>query len=702
MGKTIKWNYNKNPHQKEFHNDILTRKLHLSGGYGCMREDTLINTINGLVEFGSINKPTYYLSHHPEHGLVYSLGTAAYPKQKDDLYRVVHTHGEFVASLSHVLFCADYKYRPLGELSVGASLLSVSSDHAQTNLALCPSMFLEDDHHCLQTAANYQGDYSSYCHQYDQPLHPSQGNVLAFSPSHNGVRTFDDSSCQVMPFSRSDDQVAHLSTHSHLDQQYGHSYMMDSDVRLLLPALGVADHASIGSSAHTSAGNQQLQKSLLMCDVHRSIHESNQHCTSFGTSSPITTIKSIEKIAHDWVWDTHVYGTNNYVAHGAVHHNSGKSYALAMKTFQLSFLNRPYPGGFLSPTYGEFKKDMLLIFEEMLDAHKITYRFNKQDFWFQFPWSEGKVFIHSGERKLRGPNWGFACINELTLIPLERYLEVLGRVRVKSAKYPQIASVGTPEGMANDYYDYLIENPKPGTRVIYGSTQDNLDNLSEYYIDDISASYDSVMQQAYLEGQWVNMNSNQFYYAYDPKRNNFEHIKNEWDWFHVGMDFNVNPMAASIWQWDGVRLKGIEEIELKNADTKAMAMALMARGYTPDNTIIYPDPSGNNRSTKGDPDIEILRRCGYQEIRVKKKAPGFRQRQLHMNNLLEKGVIQANPKTQPLMCRDLLSVEQNVVTLEKVKKNQKLTHFSDGLDYLCDVLIQWKPRPPGAFQGVRQ
>jgi len=416
---------------------------------------------------------------------------------------------------------------------------------------------------------------------------------------------------------------------------------------------------------------------------------------------PETTIKSIEKIGHDWVWDTHVYGTNNYVAEGAVHHNSGKSYALAMKVFQLSYLNRPYAGGFLSPTYGEFKKDMLLIFEELLDKHKIKYHYHRTDLWFQFPWSPGRVYVHSGERKLRGPNWAFAGINELTLIPLERYLEVLGRVRVKGAKVPQIASVGTPEGMASEYYDYLIENPKPGTRIIYGRTADNMENLNEYYVSDIEDSYDSTMRDAYLDGQWVNMVGNRFYYSYEPSKNNHEHKANEWDWYHVGLDFNVDPMAASIWQYDGRTLKGIDEIELKNADTRAMGRAMMARGYTPDNCVIYPDPSGNNRSTKGDPDIEILRRMGYTEIRVKRKAPGFRQRQLHMNNLLDKRIIQPHPTKQKGVVRDLLNVEQNVISLEKVKTNAKLTHMSDGLDYLCDILIPFKPPQRAAFQGTR-
>lgn len=383
----------------------------------------------------------------------------------------------------------------------------------------------------------------------------------------------------------------------------------------------------------------------------------------------------------------------------------GKTYALIMKTFQLSFLNRDIAGGIVAESYVAFKKDWLPLMEEILDERQINYIYKQNGKYgphFIFPWSDAPAYITSGENKIRGPNWGWATINELTLIPLVRYREVMGRVRIKKAPFPQIASVGTPEGWASDYYEYLIENPPKNTRVIYGNTQDNMMNLQEDYLDDLYESYDSIMIDAYVKGLWVNMAGNRFYYAYDPAKNNFEHAKSPWDWFHCALDFNVDPMAASLWQWDGKKLKGIEEIEIMDGDTRKMGHALRARGYTPDNTIIYPDPSGNSRSTKGDPDIHILRNeFHYNEIRVKKKAPGFRTRQLHMNNLLDKSVIQANAKTQPKVCKDFAAVEQNIVTLEKDKSNPKLTHFSDGIDYMCDILIPFKPPTRGVFQGTR-
>ena len=370
----------------------------------------------------------------------------------------------------------------------------------------------------------------------------------------------------------------------------------------------------------------------------------------------------------------------------------GKTYALIMKMLQLTKLNRDVHGGLMCPSYTEFTKDVKPLAEMIFDENRIPYNYHGQEHYYSFPWTKGKVYVVSARDKIRGPNWGFAVVNELTLCPLVRYKEILGRVRVKKAKVPQVASVGTPEGMASEYYDYMIENPRDNFRIIYGDTRDNLQNLTEDYVNDLVQDYDSVMQDAYIRGLWVNMSGNRFYYSYEPDRNDDPTIEyNPYSTVHISLDFNVDPMAAVCWHYDGRHIKAFDEITLENidggADTKKMAQAILARGYEPDSVIIYPDPAGNARSTKGQPDIKQLRECGFHNIRVKTKAPGMRTRQLNVNNLLEKGVIKLHPGKCKRLRKDLLSVEQNTVTLEKDKKNPALTHHSDGMDYMCDILF---------------
>lgn len=377
---------------------------------------------------------------------------------------------------------------------------------------------------------------------------------------------------------------------------------------------------------------------------------------------------------------------------------SGKTHGLIMKTLQLSWINRHLPGGLICPTYSDFKKDIYPMFEEIAIQNNINIDYHGQDHYYRLPWSRSKLYVSTAERKIRGPNWAYAAINELTLIDPTRYKEIIARVRLKPARQPQIVSCGTPEGVANEYYEMFIRNPIKNSRVIYASTRDNIANLGEDYVETLENSFDEIMRKAYLDGVWFNMNGSLFYYSFSETNNIHSQPEIEFMPVHVGMDFNVDPMTATIWQYDGVTLKGIDEITISGlaggADTKMMAKALKARGYGPDRAILYPDPAGQARSTKGQPDVEILRQEGFYQIKVKSKAPGMRQRQLNVNNLFSKGIIKINPAKMPELMKDLEGVEQDKVTLEKKKSDPKRTHHSDGLDYLCDHLFPFSGKKP--------
>lgn len=379
----------------------------------------------------------------------------------------------------------------------------------------------------------------------------------------------------------------------------------------------------------------------------------------------------------------------------------GKTHVLCFKLLQLSELNKNLHGGLVVPDFKDFKRDILPEMEDILAKNNIGYRFHGSEHWFAFPWTKGKIFVVSAEKKLRGPNWAFAGINEVTLMPLVRYKEVIGRVRHQKAICPQIVSVGTPEGFASEYYDYFIEKPPTGLRIIYGSTDDNSMNLHSDYLLNLEETYDAKMLDAYRRGLWVNMTGNRFYYSYDQKKNEDPNIvQDPYAMVHVTMDFNVDPFTAAVWNIKGDSAYAFDEIYLEGEQgfrTENMIQALISRGYTPDKTIIYPDPAGKARSTKGESDINIIKKAGF-EVRVKSAAPNFRKRQLNVNNLLDKSRLKINPNKCKHLRKDFLGVEQDIVTLEKKKNNPKLTHLSDGVDYMCDILFPFS----GDKLGIRQ
>jgi len=676
------------PHQREFHNDLHSKFLHISGGYGCVKDSTLIKTPRGLIPISEIRKPQPVLSwNEKSNQFQLSLSTGAYPKGKANLYRVVHEHGEFVASEFHQVFCADYKYRPLRSLSVGDKI-SYSKNHLDSNFYDLQKSSLLNDEHLKQTIEDFLHRYEGDTRLYGQQLLSFLNNALSVFPLQNDALKFCQSNHQSI-FERMDVRLGQELAHSHRDQLLFQTYESH-----LIPQTHFLDNVlascTLTSASEYTFGDSQslLQSAYLSAHHHKELLFFQDH-TSLCSTLPIAAIKSIEKLPYEeWFWDMHVFETNNYITgDGAIHHNSGKTYSLCMKAIKMRWINRLFSGGLVTPSYPELKKDVLPTFESILEENRIPYTYHQTDKIFSFPWCKGKLFLFTAEKKIRGPNFSDMGINEAALIDKERYLECIGRVRVKGAPCPQIYSSSTPEGMGNYLYELFVEKPMSNSRIIYAKTMDNIENIDPAYIESLKASYDSLTLQAYLNGEWVNMNGNQFYYSYNASVNEDRTLKRDHNKLVlVGLDFNVDHMTATIWHYDNDGLKGFDEIYLeRNADTQKMCEALKARGYTPDITTIYPDPAGKARSTKGAPDHEILRREGFNVV-SRLSAPRMRERQLNMNNKLEKGWIKYNPDTMPKLRKDFLSVEQNPVTLEKSKDDPRLTHASDGLDYLVDVL----------------
>lgn len=394
-----------------------------------------------------------------------------------------------------------------------------------------------------------------------------------------------------------------------------------------------------------------------------------------------------------------------------------------MKAFNLAYLNRPYPTGIFVPSVPEYKKDMLPQMEEILEENNVVnhprFNYHKSDRVWTLPWSAGKLYVFTCERRIRGPNIASACINEPGLISYTRFKEILGRVRVKGAPYPQINLAGTWEGRNHWLFDHFVEPkkpPKPGSRkVIYASTRENADNLSEIYIPMLEENYDEVMLKAYMEGLPINMNGSMFYYAFTRDGNcdrTIQQVPHET--VHITMDFNVGYMTCAMWNIVEVpdrprgplaryktheEVHGFDEIVLNtwDADTQKMCNALKERGYDPDfvDIVIYPDTSGKSRKTTGKSDFEILKQNGFRNIKFKPKAPSMKDRRNAMNNMFSKRHLKLNPDTMPETAKDFEGVEVDLADGTKIKDTEgKKTHLSDGADYFIDIKFPLSGKKP--------
>jgi hypothetical protein len=379
-------------------------------------------------------------------------------------------------------------------------------------------------------------------------------------------------------------------------------------------------------------------------------------------------------------------------------YGGGKTYALIMKMFMLMNENYGLPGGLLVPNLKMFKRDVLPTVQQICEDNGIPFRFHRQDGCFLFPYTKSRIYIFHAEdhgASIRGPNLAFMLINEVTLISKAAFDAALARVRLKSAGLLQIAMSGTPEGF-NWAYDYFISDPRNDTDVIFGDMRMNT-HVADSYAQMLMDSYDELMVKQYVSGQFVNLNAQAALYNFRRQMHtspDVEQVPGLPVW--VSIDFNVNPMAATIWNrmpaGSKYTLQAFDEICISGADTYLLGKTIRERIGDEEEVVLFPDPAGKNRSVRGHlNDMEILEECGFEDIRYKSRILSIRECLNAANSFFGKNRAILNSKRCKETIKDYEQCVYKPGTSELLKKDFKRTHWLDGtknmLEYEFPITI---------------
>ena len=286
---------------------------------------------------------------------------------------------------------------------------------------------------------------------------------------------------------------------------------------------------------------------------------------------------------------------------------------------------------------------------------------------------------------------GYALIDEFDTLPLSKALLAWRKIQARMRyKIPGLKNgidvTTTPEGFLATH-KLFVEDPlnKPDLKSNYGliqaSTHDNAANLPEDYIPSLLESYPDELIQAYLHGQFVNLKSGTVYRAYNRvTHNSSETIKPNGEILFVGMDFNVQKMAARVcvkrpdWFHCVAELKDI-------FDTPAMIRVLKERWGGKHRIIIYPDASGAGRSSTNasTSDIKLLLAAGF-EVRVNPSNPFVKDRVNAVNAAFSKGKLRVNARECPdtASCLEKQAYDAN----GEPDKAAGFDHGNDALGYL--------------------
>ncbi|GBR07009.1 phage terminase protein [Acetobacter oeni LMG 21952] len=167
---------------------------------------------------------------------------------------------------------------------------------------------------------------------------------------------------------------------------------------------------------------------------------------------------------------------------------------------------------------------------------------------------------------------------------------------------------------------------------------------------------------------------------------------------HIGLDFNVNPMSATVWQEKKDKNNNtisyqIDEIILPTSNTDEMAREIIKRygvltqsfsgenHISCDNITIYPDPSGQARRTSscGKTDFSILKSFGLN-VNVMKKAPAVRDRLNITNAMFENSIGERRAYISPRCHLSIESYEKYVY-----RNGTSEPDKGGGFDHLVDA-----------------
>lgn len=360
---------------------------------------------------------------------------------------------------------------------------------------------------------------------------------------------------------------------------------------------------------------------------------------------------------------------------------SGKTFAGAVWAIMMIHKYPNTPGLITANTYSQLKKATLVSFFNLCDALGIRYKYNINGSYIEI--NDTIIYCASMEKydALRGIEVGWAWSDECAFYKKEAFDVLIGRIRDKQGPC-QWKGTTTPNGF-NWLYDFFIGVTAENKEVVRSRTLDNAVNLPESYIKQLREQYDSRLSKQELDGEFVNLNSGNVYYAFDRNR----HVKHvdilPNDHIYMGMDFNVNPLCAVFFVRRGKEIHIFDELYLENSNTFEASREILKR-YPGKHISIFADETGNRRkSSSQTTDHEILRRANFTVVGF--KNPQVKDRQNNTNRLFEYNYIRISPKCKYLI-KDL---EQLVYEND----DPMLSHISDGLGYACwgiDPLVKPK------------
>lgn len=398
----------------------------------------------------------------------------------------------------------------------------------------------------------------------------------------------------------------------------------------------------------------------------------------------------------------------------------GKTFSFCVKTIIMAGLNAGYEGAIAEPTNYLTKTHLIPNMEQALATLKVPYDFEKSLGIFHLHFREGstKIYCLSGEnyQRLVGYNLAFFGSDETDTSGDEIAEEMWNKAisRVRWGPHRQIYSTSTPEGFKflarffveepqkkkvletkyrSDEPGFVAEHIAPDRRSIHASSYDN-PLLDLKYLNSMKGKYTEAQFKVWAHGQFGNLNNRLVYGEFNRVKNHSDLTLKDFGAYeplHVGMDFNIDHMAAVCHIIaDNLPVAVAELVDLKDVPTM---IAEINKRFPRRPIIVYPDASGKNRNAAGvETSMALLRQAGYKVV-VNPSNPGVGDRINSMNAMFLNGNGERRYSVNTKMCPFYTSALEQQAWVNGSHKDDKRDHVTDGAGYFIHKLWPLTGKP---------
>ena len=309
-------------------------------------------------------------------------------------------------------------------------------------------------------------------------------------------------------------------------------------------------------------------------------------------------------------------------------YGAGKSWAGARKLLTLHLVNG-CPSAVYAPTYGDLWRvcvpEIMRAAEELNLAPKVCPQGSAARPYPHVMVGAHPIIVQSGDDpgRIAGYEVGALWIDEAARLPESASVpqrdaptQIRARLRHPHAKTLMGICTTTPEGTETWIQRDFREKPLPKHWAWRGRTAENKALTPEYAVS-IRAAFGEELARQYLEGEAVDYRKDTAHATFTEAAN----VSEGADWpgkhtpahsvpVHIGMDFNVSPLAWVAGWVAGDVLNIAEELvvpdfaQVDDGMARAHALGWGSRGHV----TIHPDRSGSNRNRVGDPECTVVER----------------------------------------------------------------------------------------------